>query len=106
MGPVDVRTAFALVHWAGGTHDEDGSPVYVGVVDRHLGMQHTDQIMKDDTHRFAGRSGVPVGDLYRYFFVLADHQLRVIRPVVDDRIVETPEACARVHRDMLDIILF
>ena len=105
MGPVDVRTAFALMHWPGGTHDKDRSPVYVGVVDRHLGMQHTDQIVQDHAHRFAGRSGVPVGDLYRYLFVLADHQLWVICAIVDDRVVEATETCARVHRDMFDTIL-
>ena len=65
----------------------------------------SEEALSNAPSRDDGRPRVTVGYLYRDFFVLADHQLGFIFAVVDDRVVETPEARAGVHRDVLDVVL-
>ena len=45
VGPVDVWPPLTLMHRAGGAHDENGGPVDVGIVNRHLSVKHPDQVM-------------------------------------------------------------
>ncbi len=99
MRPIDVRAALAFVHGTGRADDEDRHAIDIGVVDRHAGVQKPDQVVQDHGHRGAARLGVAVGDLHRDLFVLAQHHGRLVAAVIDQRIVQAAEACARIERD-------
>ncbi len=99
VGPVDMRTAFRLVHRAGGADDEDRHAVDIGVVDRHAGVQQADEVVQDHRHRLAGRLGVAVRDLHGDLLVIAQHHRRLVAAVIDQRVVQPAEARTRIERD-------
>ena len=61
-------------------------------------MQQADDVVQDRHHRLAARLGVAVRDPHRDLLVLAEHHLRLVAAVVDERVVQAAVAGARVER--------
>ena len=105
VNPVDERTAVFLVHRPGGADEKYRAAVDVGVVDAHGRVQEADDVVHDGDHRFAARLGVAVSDLHGDLFVITQQHRRLVLAVVDQRVVQSAIARARIERDVWEAVL-
>ncbi len=103
MDPLDPGTAFRRVDGTGAAEQKDRYAVDPGVVDRHARVLEANDIMEDRGHRSAGGLVVAVGERDRDLLMGAEDRPRgAVAPVIDERIVEPAEGCARVEGRVLD----
>ena len=104
VDPVDPRPPLGGVDRSGGAEHDHRHAVAPGVEERHGGVHQADIGMHRRRHRLAGDLGVAVRDGDRAFLVQAEQHLRpLIAEIIDQTVVQTAIAGARIERDIGDV---
>ena len=103
MDPLDPGAALACVGRSACAHDEYRQSIAPGVEDPQQAVHQADVGVQHDRHRPIRRLGIAVRDGQRVIFVQAQQQLRVaVAEVVDQAVVKSAKAGARIERDVFD----
>ena len=102
MDPFDARVPFHGVERVA-EDDVDRNAIAPRVVDRHRRVLQSDGPMREHDERLAFDLRVAVRHRHGGFFVEARQELRLrVAAVIDDRLLQTAEARARVAADVRD----
>ena len=103
VDPLDPWPAAGGVHRSGATQQEHRDSIAPGVEDCHARVLESNHIVQRGHHGSSGGFRIPVRQRDRDLLMGAQNGPRMAIPaVVDQRIVQTAEARARIERRVLD----